>query len=184
MRFALLLLAALSASADEFDAHRLAVLDQFLRELPASAREGGVFVRATEECTSDPRRHKGCIDLSEDVMTALLRRGHDVSRVPEGSRYYIYGHPSEHRGKWDAPPPDWLYLPMYTPGAARRTYCDVRVINSFLGADVVHINGHCLSRDGDFLVSGDFRVKRVDGGMSVERFEPPPGCILPVPPPP
>ena len=183
MRFAVLLFAALTASADSFDAHRVAVLDQLLRELPEKAREGGVFVRATDECTSEARRQPGCIDLTDEVLDELTRRGHNVARVPEGSRYYIYGHPSTHGDEFNPPPPDWSYLPQYTPGAESRTYCEVRVLPSWgIGPEFVHLNGYCVARErSDIYTSGDFKVRREGVVTGVERFEPPPGCVLPMP---
>jgi hypothetical protein len=185
MHLVVVLLAAVSAAADPYDGHRAAVLDHLLRAVPSDHRLA--FVRARDECTQDPARQPGCVDLGDEALRFLRQRGHRVDRVPEMSRYYIYGHPSTHRGEWNAPPPDWVYLPMYTPAAEWRTYCEVRVHGHWPPRqESMHVGGYCTSgeRGGNIFTSGDFIVKRDGRRWSVERFEPPPGCVLPDPPPP
>jgi hypothetical protein len=178
----LLLAIAGTSSADELDLHRAAVLDKLIREIAPSDRTGVIFVRRMDRC-EEPRRHEGCVDLSDEAMRWLRDRGHHVERVPEESRYYIYGHPSQHKDDFDPPPPDWLYLPVYTEKAEWRTYCEVTHRPGLYPDGAVHFNGYCTAAqaDGKILVSGDFLVKREGEAFRVERFQPPPGCILPPP---
>ena len=176
---------AVAAVAGESDLHQAAVLDRLLREIPAQDRAEVVFVRLREQCWDDPSRREGCADLTDEALDFLRHRGHSVSRVPEGSRYYIYGHPSTHAGSFNVPPPDWLYLPIYTPAAEWRTYCEVEMVRGLHPGEARHVNGRCYAADREIriLAGGDFLVKRAGEGFSVEPFEPPPGCILPAPKP-
>jgi hypothetical protein len=181
--FTLILLLAVFAAADEADLHRAAVVDKLLREMTPEHRAGTVFVRMREQCWDDPAQREGCVDLSDEALRWLRRRGHKVARVPEASRYYIYGHPSTHAGEYNPPPPDWLYLPVYTPGAELRTYCEVELMRGLYAGDALHINGRCYAATHavTVLASGDFLVRVEGRKISVERFQPPPGCILPEP---
>jgi hypothetical protein len=185
MRIAGLVLASLFAVAslaNEFDAHLTAVLDKLLREIASSHRKKTVFVRLHEHCWSDERRQVGCVDLSDEVLAGLRSRGHHVKRVSERSRRYTYGHPSTHAGEFDPPPPDWEYLPFYTPGAEKRAYCEVELIRNRLYPDGAHhIIGRCYNGERQFqvLAGGDFLVKTEGETITVQRFEPPPDCILP-----
>lgn len=187
MRIAGLVLAflfAVASQADEFDAHRAAVLDELLREIAPSHPTKIVFVRQREECWSDVRRHEGCVDLSDDVLDRLRSQGHNVQRVPEKSRRYTYGHPSTHAGEFNPPPPDWEYLPFYTPDAERRTYCEVQLVRARLYPnDAYHVSGRCYAGDRQFqpLAGADFLVRKERETITVQRFEPPPDCVLPDP---
>ncbi len=182
MRIAGLVLAsffAVASLADEFDAHRTAVLDKLLREIASSHRKKTVFVRLHEHCWSDERRHDGCVDLSDEVLAGLRSRGHHVKRVPEKSRRYI-----SRAGEFNPPPPDWEYLPFYTPGAEKRAYCEVELIRNRLYPDGArHIIGRCYNGERQFqvLAGGDFLVRKDGETIVVQRFEPPAECILPDP---
>ena len=188
MRIALLIFAlvfAAAAQADESDLHRAAVLDTLLRQLAPEHRAGVVFVRMRERCWHDETRGEGCVDLPDEVLDRLRRQGHNVSRVPEASRYYIYGPPSSHADEFNPPPPDWLYLPIHTPAAEWRTYCEVELKQGLYSGDARHINGRCFAADREvrILASGDFLVREDGRAMTVEPYVAPTACILPAPPP-
>jgi hypothetical protein len=184
--FVLASLFAVASLADEYDAHRAGVVDKLLREIKPADRTGVVFVRMRERCWSDESQREGCVDLSDEALDRLRLLGHNVERVPEASRYYIYGDPSTHVGDVNPPPPDWLYLPIYTPAAQLRTYCEVERISGMYPHGAIHINGRCFAAvtEVKVLASGDFLVRKDGEAISIEPFDPPPGCILPLPQPP
>jgi len=182
MRIAGLVLASLftvASPADEFDLHRAAVLDKLLLEIAPSHPTTTVFVRMREECWSDESRRHGCVDVSDELLDRLRSLGHNVERVPEKSRYYIYGHPSTHADEFNPPPPDWLYLPIHTPDAELRTYCEVQLVRGLYPNDAYHITGRChaAEREVKVLARGEFLVRKSGETISVEPFDPPPGRI-------